>query len=62
VHSVYDQPRRRVLDALAGKHLAVAAHLEAARVDVLAFTASPQEIQRQIPSEKHPGTPQGQSL
>jgi transposase-like protein len=56
LHSVYDQPDAnavhdqfdRVLDALAGKLPAVVDHLEAARADVLAFTAFPKEIWRQI--------------
>jgi transposase-like protein len=56
LHSIYDQPDAssvqaqfdRVLDALAGKLPAVAEHLEAARADVLAFTAFPKEIWRQI--------------
>jgi len=49
LHSVYDQPDAgsvhaqfdRVLDALADKLPAVAEHLDAARADVLAFTAFP---------------------
>jgi putative transposase len=56
LHSVYDQPDRdavnaqydRVLDALSDKLPAVVDHLEAARPDVLAFTAFPREIWRQI--------------
>jgi putative transposase len=64
LHSVYDQPDAasvhaqfdRVLDALADKLPKVAAHLEAARADVLAFTAFPKEVWRQIwsnnPSER----------
>ena len=56
LHSVYDQPDAeavhaqfdRVLDALTGKLPAVAAHLDAARADVLAFTVFPREIWRQI--------------
>ena len=56
LHSVYDQPDAtsvneqydRVLDALAEKLPAVVDHLEAARADVLAFTAFPKEIWRQI--------------
>src|SRR3954466_6752963 len=63
-HSVYDQPDAaavhaqfdRVLDALADKLPKVAEHLEAARADVLAFTAFPKEVWRQIwsnnPSER----------
>jgi putative transposase len=49
LHSVYDQPDAgsvhaqfdRVLDALVDKLPKVAEHLEAARADVLAFTAFP---------------------
>ena len=56
LHSVYDQPDApavhaqfdRVVDALTGKLPAVAAHLEAARPDILAFTGFPREIWRQI--------------
>ena len=56
LHSVYDQPDAdavhaqfdRVVDALAEKLPAVAAHLEAARADILAFTGFPKEIWRQI--------------
>ena len=56
LHSVYDQPDSasvhaqfdRILDALTDKLPAVAAHLDAARGDVLAFTAFPKEIWRQI--------------
>jgi putative transposase len=56
VHSVYDQPDAaavhaqydRVLDALADKLPQVADHLDTARADVLAFTAFPKEIWRQI--------------
>ena len=56
LHSVYDQPDAdavhaqfdRVVDALTGKLPAVAAHLEGARADILAFTAFPKEIWRQI--------------
>ena len=44
VHAQFD----RVLDALADKLPAVADHLDAARADVLAFTAFPKEIWRQI--------------
>jgi transposase-like protein len=52
LHSIYDQPDAksvaaqydRVLDALTEKLPAVAAHLDAARADVLAFTAFPKEI------------------
>jgi transposase-like protein len=64
LHSVYDQPDTaavhaqfdRVLDALADKLPTVAAHLDTARADVLAFTAFPRELWRQIwsnnPSER----------
>src|SRR5215207_4025328 len=56
LHSVYDQPDKdavheqfdRVLDALADKLPAVVDHLETARADVLAFTAFPKQIWRQI--------------
>ena len=56
LHSVYDQPDAasvhaqfdRVLDALAEKLPQVAAHLDAARADILAFTAFPKAIWRQI--------------
>lgn len=56
LHSVYDQPDAasvhaqfdRILDTLADKLPAVAAHLDAARADVLAFTSFPKEIWRQI--------------
>jgi len=56
LHSVYDQPDAasvhaqfgRVLDALAEKLPQVAAHLDAARSDILAFTAFPKAIWRQI--------------
>ena len=56
LHSVYDQPDAesvhaqfgRVLDALGGKLPHVAAHLDAARADILAFTAFPKAIWRQI--------------
>jgi transposase-like protein len=56
LHSIYDQPDAeavhaqfdRVLDALAEKLPAVAEHLETARPDILAFTAFPKEIWRQI--------------
>jgi transposase-like protein len=56
LHSVYDQPDAtsvhaqfdRVLDALSEKFPTVAAHLDAARADVLAFTAFPRELWRQV--------------
>jgi transposase-like protein len=64
LHSIYDQPDAdavnaqfdRVVEALTEKLPAVAAHLEDARADILAFTAFPKEIWRQIwsnnPSER----------
>jgi transposase-like protein len=56
LHSVYDQPDAtsvhaqfgRVLDALEDKFPQVAAHLDAARPDILAFTSFPKAIWRQI--------------
>src|SRR6201986_4011952 len=56
LHSVYDQPDAasvhaqfaRVLDALEEKLPQVAAHLDAARADILAFTSFPKAIWRQI--------------
>jgi putative transposase len=56
LHSVYDQPDAesvhaqfdRVVDALTEKLPKVAEHLEEARADILAFTAFPKEIWRQI--------------
>jgi putative transposase len=56
LHSVYDQPDAeavhaqfdRVLDALSEKFPKVASHLDAARTDVLAFTAFPKELWRQV--------------
>ncbi len=56
LHSVYDQPDAasvhaqydRLVDAVQDKLPAVAAHLDAARPDVLAFTAFPKELWRQI--------------
>jgi putative transposase len=56
LHSVYDQPDAasvhaqfgRVLEALDSKLPAVAAHLDAARTDILAFTSFPKAIWRQI--------------
>lgn len=56
LHSIYDQPDAdavhaqfdRVIDTLADKLPDVVAHLEAARADILAFTAFPKEIWRQI--------------
>jgi putative transposase len=64
LHSIYDQPDAeavhaqfdRVVHALADKLPAVAEHLTTARHDILAFTAFPKEIWRQIwsnnPSER----------
>jgi len=56
LHSVYDQPDAesvnaqfdRVLEGLYEKLPKVAEHLELARADILAFTAFPKEIWRQI--------------
>ena len=56
LHSIYDQPDTesvvaqygRVLDALTGKLPKVAEHLDGARADLLAFTAFPKQIWRQI--------------
>jgi putative transposase len=56
LHSVYDQPDAdavaaqfdRIVDALTDKLPQVAAHLDAARADILAFTAFPKAIWRQI--------------
>jgi putative transposase len=56
LHSIYDQPDAdavhaqfdRVVDALSEKLPAVADHLDSARDDILAFTAFPKEIWRQI--------------
>ena len=56
LHSIYDQPDAdavhaqfdRVIDALENKLPAVAGHLETARADILAFTAFPKEIWRQV--------------
>jgi transposase-like protein len=56
LHSVYDQPDAasvhdqydRLTDAIAEKLPKVAAHLDTARPDVLAFTGFPKEIWRQI--------------
>jgi putative transposase len=56
LHSVYDQPDAasvhvqydRLVQAVADKLPKVADHLEAARADLLAFTAFPKEIWRQI--------------
>ena len=56
LHSIYDQPDAeavhaqfdRVVDALTEKLPAVAEHLEEVRADILAFTALPKEIWRQV--------------
>jgi putative transposase len=56
LHSIYDQPDAnavhaqfdRVIDALAEKLPDVAGHLDDARADILAFTAFPKAIWRQI--------------
>jgi transposase-like protein len=56
LHSIYYQPDAdavhaqfdRVIDTVADKLPDVVAHLEAARADILAFTAFPKEIWRQI--------------
>jgi transposase-like protein len=56
LHSVYDQPDAaavhaqfdRLLDAISDKLPTVAEHLDVARADILAFTAFPKDIWRQI--------------
>ncbi len=56
LHSIYDQPDAaavhaqfdRVVDTLTDKLPTVAAHLDSARADILAFTCFPKEIWRQI--------------
>jgi transposase-like protein len=56
LHSVYDQPDAKavhaqfdkLLDTVAEKLPAVHDHLDAARADILAFTAFPKEIWRQV--------------
>jgi transposase-like protein len=56
LHSVYDQPDPasvhaqydKMLDTLADSLPAVAEHLDAARADILAFTAFPKELWRQV--------------
>jgi transposase-like protein len=56
LHSVYDQPDAasvhaqfdRLVQAMTDKLPKVADHLEAARADVLAFTAFPKEVWRQV--------------
>jgi transposase-like protein len=65
-HSVDDQPDAasvhaqfdRIVDALADKLPKVAEHLDAARADILAFTAFPKELWRQIWSNNPKGTGQ----
>ncbi len=70
LHSVYDQPDAdavhaqfdRVLDALTERLPRVAAHLDGARSDVLAFTVFPKELWRQgvveqPPRAAQPGNP-----
>ncbi len=64
LHSIYDQPDAeavhaqfdRVVEALTEKLPAVADYLDQARADILAFTAFPKEVWRQIwsnnPSER----------
>ncbi len=64
LHSVYDQPDAaavhaqfdRLLDYVAAKLPAVAEHIDAARADILAFTAFPKDVWTQIwsnnPSER----------
>ena len=56
LHSVYDQPTAKdvhaqfdkLLDAVSDKLPAVAEHLDTARADLLAFTAFPKDLWRQI--------------
>jgi putative transposase len=56
LHSVYDQPDAtavhaqfdKLLDSVGGKLPAVAEHLDAARADILAFTAFPKQLWRQV--------------
>jgi transposase-like protein len=56
LHSVYDQPDAKaahaqfdkLLDTVTGPLPAVGEHLDAARADVLAFTAFPKELWRQV--------------
>ncbi len=56
LHSVYDQPDAgsvhaqfdKMLDQLTGPLPAVAAHLDTARADVLAFTGFPKDLWRQV--------------
>jgi transposase-like protein len=68
LHSVYDQPEAdlvaaqfdKMLDQLTGPLPAVAAHLDAARADVLAFTAFPKDLWRQVWSNNLGRAPQPQ--
>src|SRR3954469_9301554 len=56
LHSIYDQPDAdavhaqfdRIIDTLTDKLPAVAAHLDEARTDILAFTNYPKELWRQV--------------
>jgi putative transposase len=56
LHSVYDQPDAKavhaqfdkLLDSVAAKLPEVHAHLDTARADILAFTAFPKQVWRQI--------------
>jgi len=56
LHSVYDQPDAgsvnaqfdKLIDTVTGPLPAVAEHLDAARADLLAFTAFPKELWRQV--------------
>jgi putative transposase len=60
LHSVFDQPDAesvaaqydRIVDALSDKLPRVAEHLEAARADLLAFTAFPKQIWSNNPQER----------
>jgi transposase-like protein len=54
VHAQFD----RVVNALAEKLPAVADHLDGARADILAFTAFPKEVWRQIWSNNLGRAPQ----
>ena len=62
LHSVYDQPDpeavhaqfTKMLDQLTEPLPEVADHLDAARADLLAFTAFPRQIWRQIWSKPSP--------
>ncbi len=69
LHSILDQPDAasvharfdRVLDTLAGMLPPVAEHLDAARADLLAFTAFPKGIWCQMWSEAATGQPRSPS-